>query len=142
MAFTHKSLIPLGPILHPGWAFADQAAATTSPDLGGSILQLVAGLVVVIALLVATLWVLKRISAPRGEAAGLLRVVAGTAVGPRERVVIVEVGSTWMVLGVAPGQVNALAEIPKLAPTPQAPTAAESTMPAWLRRLIENRHAR
>jgi flagellar protein FliO/FliZ len=54
-------------------------------------------------LLVGSLWLLKRLTAVRGPASGMMRVVAATAVGGRERVVILEVGSTWLVLGVAPG---------------------------------------
>ena len=75
----------------------------------------------------------KRLSAPRGDAAGLLRIVAGTAVGPRERVVVVEVGDTWLVLGVAPGQVSALAEIPRARPA----AAAERAAAEGLRQLAE-----
>jgi flagellar protein FliO/FliZ len=61
------------------------------------------GLGGVMVLLVGSLWLLKRLTAVRGPASGMMRVVAATAVGGRERVVIVEVGSTWLVLGVAPG---------------------------------------
>jgi flagellar protein FliO/FliZ len=91
------------------------AVAESSPgqDLGGSVFQLLFGLLAVLALLFASLWLLKRLSAPRGAAAGLMRVIAGTAVGARERVVVLEVGSTWLVLGVAPGRVTALAELPR-----------------------------
>lgn len=122
------------------WAQAATAAAPTS-DLSGSLLQLVLGLALVLALLLGSLWLLKRLVAPRGETAGLLRVVAGAAVGTRERVVIVEVGSTWLVLGVAPGQVAALAEVPRQSLPPQA-TAASSTVgdfPDWLRKLLQKR---
>jgi flagellar protein FliO/FliZ len=98
-------------------------AAEGAPDLGSSALQMVFGLVLVLALLLGALWLLKRISQPRGAAAGLLRVVAGVAVGSRERVVILELGNSWLVLGVAPGQVTTLAEIPRqempAAPTPR-----------------------
>jgi flagellar protein FliO/FliZ len=118
-----------------------QAGAPTA-DLGGSIVQLVLGLAVVIALLFASLWLLKRISAPRGEAAGLIRVVAGTAVGPRERVVILEVGGTWMVLGVAPGQVSALAEIPRINLDPGTAAPPTGGFPYWLQRIVDRRHAR
>jgi flagellar protein FliO/FliZ len=128
----------------PAVANAQTAAQSAAPsaNLSGNLLQLVLGLGFVIALLFASLWLLKRISAPRGEAAGLLRVVAGTAVGPRERVVILEVGGTWMVLGVAPGQVSALAEIPRgsLATAPNAPPAGN--LPGWLQRIVDRRHAR
>jgi len=95
--------------------------AAAIPDLGASALQMVFGLLVVLGLLLGALWLLKRIGQPRGAAAGLLRVVAGVAVGPRERVVILELGESWLVLGVAPGQVSTLAEIPRRE-MPEAPT--------------------
>jgi flagellar protein FliO/FliZ len=89
------------------------ASMGSAPDLGSSALQMVFGLLLVLGLLLGTLWLLKRISQPRGHVAGLLRVVAGVAVGSRERVVILELGNSWLVLGVAPGQVSTLAEIPR-----------------------------
>lgn len=122
-------------------AVASAQTGAPAADLGGSIVQLVLGLAVVIALLFASLWLLKRISAPRGEAAGLIRVVAGTAVGPRERVVILEVAGTWMVLGVAPGQVTALAEIPRINLANQSKAPAPGNASGWLQRIFERRHA-
>ncbi|MDX9993756.1 MAG: flagellar biosynthetic protein FliO [Rhodocyclaceae bacterium] len=92
---------------------AEVGAGSTAPDLGTSALQMIFGLLLVLGLLLGTLWLLKRISQPRGNVAGLLRVVAGVAVGSRERVVILELGNSWLVLGVAPGQVSTLAEIPR-----------------------------
>jgi flagellar protein FliO/FliZ len=63
-------------------------------------------------------------------------------VGARERVVIVEVGSTWLVLGVAPGRVSALAEVPRQ-PTPAqaaSPTSVSGEgFPDWLRKLTQRR---
>lgn len=123
------------------WAQAAPATAAPTSDLGGSLVQLVLGLALVLALLLGSLWLLKRLVAPRGETAGLLRVVAGAAVGTRERVVIVEVGSTWLVLGVAPGQVAALAEVPRQSLPPQA-TSASATVgdfPDWLKKLLQKR---
>ncbi|MFN3883364.1 MAG: flagellar biosynthetic protein FliO [Rhodocyclaceae bacterium] len=112
--------------------------ATSAPDLGSSALSMVFGLIVVLALLIGALWLMKRLSQPHGSAAGLMRVVAGVAVGPRERVVILELGGSWLVLGVAPGQVTTLAEIPRqeLPPGAQLPTAE---FPAWLKKIIESR---
>ena len=40
-------------------------------------------------------------------------VIGGSAVGQRERVVLVEVADTWLVIGVAPGHVTALHSMPK-----------------------------
>ncbi len=115
---------------------AAQSAAASDP--GSGLWQLFLGLGMVLAMLAGSLWLLKKLVAPRGENAGLLRVVGATAVGTRERVVVVEVGGTWLVLGVAPGQVSALAEVPRQAAAVQsaAPaTVSGAGFPDWLNKL-------
>ncbi|MBK6636255.1 MAG: flagellar biosynthetic protein FliO [Rhodocyclaceae bacterium] len=89
--------------------------AVPAPNFSGNMLTMLLGLAAVLALMVGALWLLKQLTQRRGGPSALLKVVAGTAVGPRERVVIVEVGSTWLVLGVAPGRVTPLAEVPRQA---------------------------
>ena len=118
---------------------AEVGAGGTAPDLGSSALQMALGLVVVLALLLGALWLLKRISMPRGPVAGLMRVVAGVAVGSRERVVILELGNSWLVLGVAPGQVTTLAEIPRQELPASASSAAAKDFPAWLKQVVKSR---
>ena len=131
-----RSLVFLPLSLLFGDAFAQAAASPPAADIGASLWQLALGLAAVLALLVGSLWLLKRLAGPRAGSPGLMRVVAATAVGTRERVVIVEVGTTWLVLGVAPGQVSALAEVPRQASVPAAaPAPAVDALPAWLRRL-------
>ena len=117
---------------------AAEALAQAAPPLpsvsGSGLPQMLLGVAGILALLVGSLWLLKKLTLQRGSAAGLMRVVAATAVGGRERVVIVEVGSTWLVLGVAPGRVTALAEIPR---QPLAtPPATAAAMPGWLQGLM------
>ena len=112
-------------------------------DLGGSVLQMLLGLGVVLLLVVGSMFLLKRLAAPRGAAAGLLRVVAATAVGTRERVVVVELGETWLVLGVAPGRVTSLSQLPR-----QGSSAAVLPEPpgrdfaGWLKQVMDRRNAR
>lgn len=89
----------------PGALAAADAAPAYSP--AGSVLQVVFGLAVVLAVMWGAAHLLRRHGALR-QGAGALRVVGGVAVGQRERVVMVEVGDQWLVLGVAPGRVNAL----------------------------------
>jgi flagellar protein FliO/FliZ len=138
MAFRFAALVPF--IALPT-ATPVLAATGPVPEVGGSLVQLVFSLALVVALIFASLWLLKRLSAPRGRAAGLLRVVAGTAVGGRERVVVLEIGETWLVLGVAPGHVSALAEVPRQA-APVAPNdGSPRDFPGWLRHVLERRHA-
>jgi flagellar protein FliO/FliZ len=110
----------------------------------GSMLQFGLGLAIVLGLIVAAGWFMKRFSIG-ATAAGTLKVVAGTAVGQRERVVVVEIGDTWMVLGVAPGRVNALHTMPRgtvTATTQAQPAGTPAAFAAWLKEKMEKRGGR
>lgn len=99
----------------PTLACAASAPVATAPAVStaGSLLQVFIGLIAVLLLIAGTAWVAKRMGVTRGGTQGLLHVVASTSVGARERVVVIEVGESWLVLGVAPGSVNALTSLPK-----------------------------
>lgn len=131
----------LPPVALPGIALA-QGAPTGLPGAGTGLLQVLLALAAVIAAIVGGLWLLKRLSAPHGGGAGVLRVVTGASVGPRERVVLLEVEDTWLIVGVAPGQVSALHRMPKgtLAAAPPAPAGKD--FGARLKQVMERRHAR
>lgn len=118
-------------------ASAQAVSVAAAPSISSSLVQMFLALIGVLALLFACLWVLKKLTAQRGAAAGLMRVVAATAVGTRERVVIVEIGSTWLVLGVAPGQVSALAEIPRQPMTEPPHETKIASVPQWLQQLMK-----
>jgi flagellar protein FliO/FliZ len=57
--------------------------------------------------------------------------------------VLVEVNDTWLVVGVAPGQVNALHTMPKgqLPPTPRVPNGDDNKFQMWLKQMMEKRNA-
>ncbi|MDA8415825.1 MAG: flagellar biosynthetic protein FliO [Betaproteobacteria bacterium] len=78
-------------------------------------LQVVLSLGFVLALMAGVGWFLKRYSWYGKPRSGdpLLRIVGSVAVGQRERVVVVELENTWVMVGVAPGQVESLHVQPK-----------------------------
>jgi flagellar protein FliO/FliZ len=76
----------------------------------------------VLAAIAAFAWMLRRLTPGAIGTHGWLRVVGGAMVGPKERVVLVEIGDTWLVLGVAASSVNLLHTLPKPAVS-EAPTA-------------------
>lgn len=94
----------------------------------------------VVALLAAGgTWLLARAARPRFGNSRLLRVITSVNVGPRERVVIVEAGESWLVLGVAPGRVSSLHTLPRDA-TPQI--EAQRPFADWLKKVMEKNVAR
>lgn len=127
--------------LIPAAALAQNAGAAV-PDAASGLLQMFAGLAVVLSFIIGGLYLLKRLSGPRGAASGLLRVVSATAVGPRERVVMVEVGDTWLVVGVAPGQVRHLHTMERMAmhePAAGAGDLSGGNFAGRLKKLMERR---
>jgi flagellar protein FliO/FliZ len=68
-------------------------------------------------------------------------------VGQRERVVLVEVADTWLVIGVAPGHVTALHSMPKGDIANEGNSDARDArdarqgFPRWLRQVKEKRDA-
>ena len=76
-------------------------------------MQMLGALILVLALIGGITWLLKRFSLIPAGSAGTVKVVAATAVGQRERVVVVEIANTWLVLGVAPGRINTLHTLDK-----------------------------
>lgn len=116
------------------------------PELGASLLQMLFGLAAVIVILLACLWLLRRVAAPRSGQH--LSVLGATAVGPRERVVLVEVGKRVLVLGVAPGRVSRLHDLDRdELPAANPPAAIDDKssgkgFAGWLQQAMERRNAR
>ncbi|PRA26810.1 flagellar biosynthetic protein FliO [Pseudomonas poae] len=77
-------------------------------------------LVVVLVCVLGCGWLARRVGSRPLSPGKLLRVVSSTGVGQREKVVIVEVRGQWLVLGVTPQQVTALAQMdaPEAEPVP------------------------
>jgi|GEM_PF-431397 len=109
----------------------------------GSVLQVIVSLLLVLAAVVMVAWVLKRINLPQQGSGNALKVISGVAVGQRERVVLVEVNDTWLVVGVAPGQVNALHSMPKGSIPTQSNNAGNPSndFQSWMKKMMEKRNA-
>lgn len=111
----------------------------------GSIVQVIFSLLLVLAAVMLVAWLLKRLNLPQYGNGNVLKVVSSIAVGQRERIVLVEVNDTWLVVGVAPGQVRTLHTLPKgSAPSVQGSsvTLPDGKFQAWLKQMMEKRNAR
>jgi flagellar protein FliO/FliZ len=95
------------------------------------LVKLSTALLVIVVLIVVLALLLRRVRGGSMRPTTSLKVVASAAVGLKERVVIVEIQSTWLVLGVGAGQVSRLHTLPAPPPeqTPEAPTAGPAFAP-------------
>lgn len=92
-------------LLVPSWAFA-------ATDTVSSMFTVLLSLVLILGGFIAVAWFARRYFPGMG-AQGAVKVVGTTAVGTRERVVVVEMDGTWLLLGVGGGNVRLLHTQPK-----------------------------
>jgi flagellar protein FliO/FliZ len=124
----------------PARAAAQTAALPETPGVSGSaMLQMLLGLALVIGVLFLGAYFLRRFGSGRmfGNS-DALRVVGGLMLGPRERIVLLEVGETWLVVGVVPGQIKTLHTLPR-SDLP-AGRDAENRFGVWLKQVVERKN--
>ncbi len=99
-------------VLFPHDAYAETTQTEFIPPALGvsvdSMLQMVGGLLLVLFIIGAIAWLLKRFSIFPQAGPGAIKIVASASVGQKERVVIVEVEDARLILGVTPQQINTL----------------------------------
>ena len=103
---------------------------------GGFMLQFLAGLGVVVLCIVGLAWLLKRAGGLQASARGALRVIDGVALSTRERLVLVQVGEQQVLLGVAPGRVNAVHVLDQPVQTETTSEAPSESFATRLREVI------
>ena len=92
---------------------AKLAPAMNDPMSSAYLMQLTVGLLIVIISIVVLAWFARRLNRFSSSADGSMKVLGGLSMGTRERIVLVEVESTRLVLGVTPGQIQALHVLPE-----------------------------
>jgi flagellar protein FliO/FliZ len=118
------------------------APAQSAVATAGSFFQVLLGLIVVLGLMAAAAWSLKRFNLTRIAGNAPVKVIGGVSVGNRERVIVVEVADQWIVVGVATGQVTALSTMARPEHVPVTPAAPDaSNFSNWLKQKIEKRNA-
>ncbi len=86
-----------------------KSVGVSSPALSpGSYIQMILGLVFVVFLIFALAWLVRRMGRLQSVIGGSMKLLGGLSLGQRERAVLVQVGETQMLLGVAPGSVRTL----------------------------------
>jgi flagellar protein FliO/FliZ len=120
----------------PAEVLADVSAPGVS---AGTMLQTGLGLLLVFGLLFAAAYLLRKFNPGRGFGRnGPLRVVGGLMISTRERIVLLEVGDVWLVVGVGPGQIRTLHTMPKGEALPGTPD--EKPFGQWLKQIIEHKN--
>jgi flagellar protein FliO/FliZ len=121
--------LPLAaPAAEPG-----SAGLSANGNLGGQIGQMLLGLLLVVGLIFLLAWLLRRVQqiGPRGNQA--IKLVSSQALGPRDRLLLVQVGREQVLLGISPGRITPL----HVLADPVLVADAEPASPEFAQRLME-----
>ena len=102
-------------------------------------------LVLIVAMIAAVAWLLKRLGMARAAGGSTIRVVSGVNLSNRERILVVEIADQWIVVGVTAGSINTLATMPRQ-DNPAGTGTSGLTPPGgknfalWLKQTIDKRN--
>ena len=117
-----------------------------APSTGGGLLQTSLALIFVIGLMLGLAWLTKRYAPSKfGGGNRHVKLVGALSVGARERILVVEVGEQWIVVGASPGRMNALATMPRQESSDaevQAPALPTANFAEWFKQTIDKRNGK
>ncbi|MGG7650540.1 flagellar protein FliO/FliZ [Pseudomonas frederiksbergensis] len=114
---------------------ASAAAPAVSSGVAGQLTQLVFGLLLVLGLIFFLAWLLRRVqqAGPAGKGQ-VIELIGSRALGPRDRLMLVQVGNEQILLGLSPGTITALHVLKEPV---QVPGITEKATPEFAQRLME-----
>ena len=118
----------------PSFALAQAATSAAAAPAGPSLGPLLFALLLVLALIPAALWLLKRVGPTQNAQVAGLKVIAQLPLGPRERIIVLEAGDRWLLLGVTAAHIQRIGTLPKGELPPAAPGTAFAALLAKARK--------
>ena len=113
-------------------------AAATAPmvnsGVAGQLTQLVFGLLLVLGLIFFLAWLLRRVqqAGPAGKGQ-VIELIGSRALGPRDRLMLVQVGNEQILLGLSPGTITALHVLKEPV---EVPSTSEKATPEFAQHLL------
>ncbi|AZF11874.1 MULTISPECIES: flagellar biosynthetic protein FliO [unclassified Pseudomonas] len=123
--------LPLGALAAE--PIAQAAAAPAVGSVGGQLTQLMLGLLLVVGLIFVLAWLMRRVQRIGPGNAQVIELIGSRALGPRDRLVLVQVGEEQILLGLTPGRITPL----HVLKTPVDAAKTEAATPEFAQRLME-----
>ncbi len=112
---------------------AEPAASMSSAGMGAQLSKLLFGLLLVIGFILLLAWLLRRVQQMNPRGTQVIKLISSQALGPRERLVLVQVGGEQILIGLSGGRITPLHVMQEPVHLPDA----EPANPEFAQRLME-----
>lgn len=102
------------------WPCSAEPTAQTAQVAAGYLTQLVGGLALVILVIIALAWILRRMPGVPGQGQQVIEILAVRSVGSRERLLLVQIGEEQILVGLTPSGMRHLHTMRKMIDKPPA----------------------
>ena len=109
-------------------------APATSGSAAGQLTQLVLGLLLVLGLIFVLAWLLRRVQNAAPGSGQVIEILGSRSLGPRDRLLLIQVGKEQILIGHSPGTIEALHV---MAEPVEVPASARQATPEFAQRLME-----
>lgn len=96
------------PLIHGAEDKVTPTGQGVSPLGTGALMETAGGLLLILALIIGLGWLVRRYGRLPVAGKGMVTILGGVSLGPRERAVVLQVGDARLLVGVAPGRVQML----------------------------------
>lgn len=101
--------------------------------MGGQLVQVLLGLLLVIGMIFVLAWLMRRVQQTGPRGGQVIKLVASQVLGPRDRLVLVQVGNEQILLGLSAGRITPLHTLKEPVHLPEG----EAATPEFAKRLME-----
>ena len=103
-----SALVLASPLIHGAEGKGAPASLGASPLGTGALMETAGGLLLILVLIIGLGWLVRRYGRLPIAGKGMVTILGGVSLGPRERAVVLQVGEARLLVGVAPGRVQTL----------------------------------
>ncbi len=125
------------------WSVFSYGAQATETSSAGGLAQITISLLVVVALLIGLSVLFKKFGLNRISSPLPLKVIGAVSIGNNQRLVVIEVGEEWILLGVTPQQITTITSMPRQE-TGGGSQSGENRVnfSTWMQSALEKYHAK
>lgn len=126
------------------WCAASHATETTDPATSGSLVQITVSLLVVVGLLIGLSVLFKKFGMNRLSGQLPFKVIGAVTIGNNQRLMVIEIGEEWIVLGVTPQHISTIISMPRqeLSSGSNNGENTKANFSAWMQSALEKYHAK